>query len=336
MSKNKIGIITVTKKGVELGKKIKKLYLEKYNKDIVIFTLEKFSDKETEIIKVSIKDTLKDIFQKYFGFIFITATGIAVRSIASFIESKDIDPCVLVIDENGDFVIPILSGHLGGGNNLTKEISSILKALPILTTSSDISGKIAVDTIAMKINGKLESLESAKKVTSLIVAGEKIEIKVPENISNENPKGIIIISNQKNIEITQIFPKNISIGVGCKRGTPKEKIISAIKNSLEKYNLSEKSLKVIGTVDIKKDEIGIIEASKYFNVDLKIISKNEIKKIEGKFQKSEFVEKTLGIGAVSGPCAVLASGKNGEILAEKIKYEGITISIFQEETRKDG
>lgn len=336
MSKNKIGIITVTKKGIELAKKIKNLYLKNYNKDIVIFTLEKFSDKETEIIEISIKDTLKNIFQKYFGFIFITATGIAVRSIVSFIESKDIDPCVLVVDENGNFVIPILSGHLGGGNNLTKEISSILNSIPVLTTSSDISGKIAVDTIAMKINGKLESLESAKKVTSLIVAGEKIEIKVPENISDENPKGIIIISNQKNIEITQIFPKNISIGIGCKRGTSKDKIIFAIKNSLEKYNISEKSLKILGTIDIKKDEVGIIEASKYFNINLKIISKDEIKKVENKFKKSEFVEKTLGIGSVSGPCAMLASGKKGEIIAEKIKYDGITISIFQEETRKDG
>ena len=327
---NKIALITVTNKGVEQAKKIKKAYTIAL---IEIYTMEKFSDKSTLTIKGSFKEQVGEIFSEYKSIIFITAVGIAVRAIAPYIKTKDVDPCVLVIDEGSDFVIPILSGHLGGGNELAQDISQSIGAYPLITTSSDISGKIAVDTLAQKINGKLESLESAKKVTSLIVAGERVSIKVPQNIEDSNPSGVIVVSNREKIEITQIIPKNISIGIGCKKDTPKEKIIEIIEEVLEKLNISKKALGIIGTVDIKKDEIGIIESARHFNVPLKIISRDEIKKIEDKFETSDFVRKTIGVGAVSAPCSILASTKKGDILIEKFRKDGVTISVYEEETK---
>lgn len=327
---NKIALITVTKKGVEQAKKIKKSYTKAL---IDIYTMEKFSDECTIAIKGSFKEQVGEIFSEYKSIIFITAVGIAVRAIAPYIKTKDIDPCVLVIDEGSDFIIPILSGHLGGGNELAQDISQSIGAYPLITTSSDISGKIAVDTLAQKINGKLESLESAKKVTSLIVAGERVSIKVPQNIGDNNPSGVIVISNREKIEITQIIPKNISIGIGCKKDTPKEKIIEIIENILKSLNISTKAIRVMGTVDIKKDEIGIIESAKYFNVPLKIISRDEIKKIEDKFETSDFVRKTIGVGAVSAPCSILASEREGKLLIEKSRFQGITVSVYEEETK---
>lgn len=325
MKDNRIAIITVTKNGVVLAKKIKDR-----EENIDIYTMKKFSEEGLFEIENSLAETVGNIFKKYYGIIFITAMGIAVRVISPYIQKKDIDPCILVVDENGNFIIPILSGHLGGGNELASEIAKKIKALPLITTSSDISGKIAVDTLATKINGRLKDLESAKKVTSLIVAGEKVQIKVPENISDENPSGVILVSNRENIEITQIIPKNIVIGIGCKKGSSKEKIIFAIKDILKELNISYKAIRVIGTVDIKKDEIGIIESAKYFDVPLKIIQRDEIKKIQDRFEKSEFVEKTIGVTSVSAPCSVLSSEKNGKLLVEKKIYEGITLSVFQE------
>ena len=187
--------------------------------------------------------------------------------------------------------------------------------------------------LAQKINGKLESLESAKKVTSLIVAGESVSIKVPQNIEDSNPSGVIVISNREKIEITQIIPKNISLGIGCKKDTPKEKIIEIIKTTLKSLNISIKAIRVMGTVDVKKDEVGIIESAKYFNVPLKIISRDEIKKIEDRFETSDFVRKTIGVGAVSAPCSILASEREGKLLIEKSKFQGITVSVYEEETK---
>ena len=325
----KLAVITVTEKGVRNGLKIK----EKINCDV--FTISKFMKEKTLLIENGLQNFFEKNLLKYDTFLFITASGIAVRTIAPFIKSKDKDPAVLTMDEEGNFIISLLSGHLGGANEAAKILGEITGAVPVISTASDVSGKIAVDTIAMKINGKLESLESAKKVTSLIVAGKEVCIKVPENIENENPEGVILISNRKNIEIAKIIPQNIVVGIGCKKNKEAEKIINAVKDSFEKLNLCEESIRVFATVDIKENEAGIIGTAEYFGKELKIISREEIQKIENNFETSQFVKKSIGVGAVSAPCAFIEGKGKGKFLSEKLKYDGITISIFEEETKKN-
>lgn len=333
----KLGIIAVTEKGVSKGLKIKKCIEE--NSVCDIFTTEKFLREGVFLIEGRLQNFYGSLLktEKYDTFLFITAVGIVVRTIAPFIQSKDIDPAVLSMDEEGNFIISLLSGHLGGANKAAEILGKITGAVPVISTASDVSGKTAVDTIAVKIQGKLNSLESAKKVTSLIVAGKNVEIKVPQNINNENPQGVIVISNRKNIEVSKIIPQNIVVGIGCRKGKKSSEIIFAVKNAFEKYNLCEESIRIFATVDIKVDEQGILETAEFFKKDLVIISRDEIKKIENSFQQSDFVKKILGVGAVSAPCAFLGSireGKTGKFLAEKLKYEGITISIFEERTEK--
>lgn len=325
----KLGIIAVTEKGV-----LKALKIKENIKNCDIFTTEKFLRKDVSLIEGKLQSFYGSILEKYNTFLFITATGIAVRTIAPFIKTKDVDPAVLSMDEEGNFIISLLSGHLGGANRAAEVLGKIIGAVPVISTASDVSGKIAVDTVAVKIQGKLESLESAKKVTSLIVAGKNVDIKVPENISDENPQGIIIVSNRRNIEVSKIIPKNIIVGIGCKRGKKGAEIITAVKNAFEKYNLCGESIRKFATVDIKADEQGILETAEFFKKELVIISRDEIKKIEKNFEQSEFVKKTLGVGAVSAPCAFLGSKREGRFLAEKLEYEGITISIFEERTEK--
>ena len=325
----KLAVITVTEKGVRNGLKIK----EKINCDV--FTISKFMKEKTLLIENGLQNFFEKNLLKYDTFLFITAAGIAVRTIAPFIKSKDKDPAVLTMDEEGNFIISLLSGHLGGANEAAKILGEITGAVPVISTASDVSGKIAVDTIAVKINGKLESLESAKKVTSLIVAGKEVDIKVPENMENENPEGVILISNRKNIEIVKIIPQNIVVGIGCKKNKEAEKIIDAVKDSFEKLNLCEESIRIFATADIKENEAGIIGTAEYFGKELKIIFREEIKKIENNFETSEFVKKSIGVGAVSAPCAFIEGNGRGKFLAEKLKYDGITISIFEEETKKN-
>lgn len=322
----KIAIIAVTKKGLEKSHEIK----SKIECDI--YTLEKLKKEGDKLIKISLSKTYMEIYRKYDAFIFVTSTGIAVRIISPYIESKEKDPAVLVVDQEGNFVISLLSGHLGGANNLTNRISKILNSIPVITTASDISGKIAVDTIAMNINSKIEDLEAAKKVTSLIVAGERIQLRIPENISNNNPSGIIVITNRENIEISKIIPRNLIVGIGCKKNIEKIKIIEVINDIFFKNNLSLEAIKCFATIDIKKNEKGILETAEKFKRNLKIINREDVKKVHDKFKGSDFVYKTIGVYSVSAPVAYLASSGKGKLLVEKLKYDGITISIFEEET----
>ena len=262
------------------------------------------------------------------------ASGIVIRKIASLIGTKDKDPAVLLIDEGKHFVISLLSGHLGGANELAYSLANILKLVPVITTSSDVTGKIAVDTISQKLNAELEDLKSAKDVTSLIVNGQKVNILLPKNVkvSDKNSAdGFILISNKKNIEYTRIYPKNLILGIGCKKDTKAEDILSTIENCLDKNNLDIKSVKKIATVDVKENEQGLINAAKFLNLDLEIVSRDEIKKVQNQFEGSDFVEKTIGVRAVSEPVALLSSAGNGKFLVMKEIYNGITISIYEEE-----
>ncbi len=323
----KVAILAVTKKAGELGRRI----CTKLDADI--YTLSKYSIDTDIPMKDGFKSCVKDAFYNYDTLIFIMASGIVVRSIAPLLKGKDVDPGVVVVDEEGDFVTSLISGHLGGANEAAKCIASITGGVPVVTTASDVSGSIAVDTIAMKLRCKLRSLEEAKRVTSLIVAGERVELRVPQNIDSNNPSGMVVVSNKRTIEISQIIPRNIVVGIGCRRDTHLERIERILEEQLIKYNIHDESIRLLATIDIKANETGIIELGKKIKRDLIIIDREKIKEVEDRFITSDFVRKTIGVGAVSAPCAYIASGREGHFIVEKHMEDGVTISLYEEETR---
>lgn len=322
----RLAIWSVTRGAGNLAKKIG----VKLGADI--YTLKKFQLGNTIQIE-NFTDELTKKFNNYDGHIFIMATGIVIRKISCLIKSKDIDPAVLVIDERGNFVISLLSGHIGGANELTYKVANTFSLLPIITTSSDVTGKIAIDTLSQKLNCEMESLTKAKDLTSLIVDDKKVEILLPNNVKigeNTNSSGVVIASNKKNIDIMRIYPKNLIVGVGCRRGTPKEEIFKALDEVMKKHNLAYESIRRVATVDIKADELGLLSLVEELQKELVIISREEIKEVEQRFKGSEFVKKQIGISCVSEPCALLASNRNGEFLEQKYIYNGITVSIYEE------
>lgn len=339
-------IITLTRGGMELGLKL----LEEY-KDSVLFINKKFNVEGCRIRQIDkgIKYLTKEIFHEYKCLIFIMAAGIVVRSIAPILQHKAKDPAIIVIDERGQNVISLLSGHLGRANEITVDIAKKLKSNPVITTASDVTDSIAVDTLAIKLNLDIEKLGEATKITAHIVNGEKVgiigrdklNIQLPNNITvlkkNEDIgalKGLIIITNEKEIPYDEIDtvvlrPRNLVIGIGCRKRKSKEEIIKAIKASLDKINKSQLSIKHLATIDVKKDEIGIIEAANYYEVPLRIVERHDVQKIEQDFETSSFVKKTIGVGAVAEPAAFLTSNE-GRVVLGKTKYNGITIAIVEE------
>ena len=285
------------------------------------------------IINERVPILLEKTFNKYDLHIFVAATGAVVRIIEGKFKSKDTDPAVITIDDHANFVISLLSGHLGGANEECKKIANGIGAIPVITTASDVGGKIAVDTLSQKIKAKLNDLDGAKRVTSLIVNGENVSLHLPKNIVNnyENSAGAIIVSNRKNIEISKIIPQNIFIGIGCKRGVSKEHIIEKLKYAMDKQNLELSAIKMAASAWVKSDETGLLEAMKELDIPIKFFEKEEILKLEDLIEeKSEYVKKTIGVYGVSEPCAFLASSGKGAFLAKKIKLDGMTLSIFEE------
>jgi len=328
----KWAVISVTEKAVEKAMEVAKKI------DCDIYTLPKYSVEGTIPFENGFKKGVGDIFSEYKTLLFIMASGIVVRTIAPLIKSKDIDPGILVMDEKGNFVTSLLSGHLGGANTACETLAQAVGAVPVISTASDVSGKTAVDTLAMAIKGKMDSLEKAKHVTSLIVGGEKVSLKLPDNvtISEDNSAGVIVLSNRKEVKVSQIIPQNIVVGVGCRRGTPKETIIEAVEKAMCEANLHMDSIRIFATVDLKGDEKGLLETVKHYGRELTVISRDKILPIEDNFEGSDFVKKSIGVKSVSAPCAFLASESKGKFITEKMRQAGVTVSIYEEEIRRDG
>jgi Cobalamin biosynthesis protein CbiG len=338
----KIAVISVTRSGDGISEKLKeKLDIDLYSK--------------ATIRDFSIKQVAKKAMEEYKAVIFISSTGIAVRAIAEHIKAKDKDPAILVIDSSGNFVISLLSGHLGGANDLTLEVAQMLNSTPVITTATDNMGITAPDMIA-KNNGLLiDNLKDAKNIAALLVDGKKVgfiddksNISIPKGyISNlEESEGLVVITNKlyndisncnqidlysenKEIPTLKLIRKDIVLGIGCRKNFSPDEMRKTIQNLLKDKNIDERSVKSIGTVEIKKDEQAILKLAEYLGCELEIFSTQEIKKVHNKYEGSNFVEKTIGVRAVCEPCVELMGAK---LITEKIKANGMTVCIGEIET----
>ena len=180
----KTAVYCVSKNGYETCLKIrnnvyKNLHIYVSQRVANMLNLESENMENLFVINERVPILLEKTFDKYDLHIFVAATGAVVRIIEGKFKSKDTDPAVITVDDHANFVISLLSGHLGGANEECKKIANGIGAIPVITTASDVGGKIAVDTLSQKIKAKLESLDDAKRVTSLIVNGENVSIHLP-------------------------------------------------------------------------------------------------------------------------------------------------------------
>lgn len=324
-----IGIISVTEKGDVLARKLSKdlnetLYLK------------------TEIEDFKLSKVTKEAMEKHKGIIFISSTGIAVRAIAPYLKGKDKDPGIVVVDVSNKYTISLISGHIGGGNDLALEVSKILNNLPIITTATDNLGVVAPDVIAVKNSLVIEDLKKAKIIASLLVNGAVIGFKDDRNLINI-PSGyketenleensvwvtnkILSRNNIDNKKILRLIRKDIVLGIGCRRGIESKGLEDFVIKTLYDNNIDPRAVLKIGSIEIKKDEKAINDLKNKLECQFETFSKDEILKIHHKFEGSDFVEKILGVRAVCEPSVELMGGN---IIISKIKFNGMTLSIGQ-------
>lgn len=298
-----------------------------------------------------VKSFLEEAWQEYEGIIFISASGIAVRYIAPYLQHKSKDPAVLFIDDQAKYVVSLLSGHLGGANELADKLAEDLGAQAVISTASDSRGFQALDLFAQENNYYIEDFKSLAKLSSLMVDGQNLAfysqmgdlIDYPKTvyldslsdwkeIDGELPGILLVTSNLVEVDGDRPYsilrPRNINIGIGCRRGMSAKRIIQAIEETLDGLGISRRSIKALASVEIKKDEEGIIQAAQYFSCPFKIFSLEEIGQVDYMFSKSEFVKDQIGVYSVAEPSAYLLGG---EFLLKKTSYSGITISITRED-----
>jgi len=269
--------------------------------------------------------------------IFVGSAGIAVRAIAPFVKSKKTDPAVICMDERGINVISLLSGHIGGANKLTLKIADIVGGNPIITTATDVNGKFAVDEWAHNSNLHITSLKKARDIAADILDNRSIglesdfEVKgnmPPEIDFNEKKTGICISldSGKSPFENTlNLFPRIVSVGVGCRKGTDFKDVYDAVKEVLIRHNISHFAVKSINSIDLKKEEEGIKKAAEVLKVPFNTYSKDDLNKIQGQFSNSDFVKKIAGVDTVCERAAIMGS-ESKRLIINKTVVNSVTVA----------
>lgn len=349
-----LAVIAITDNGIKTAFRI----AEVMDNEIDIYFPDKFEDRGKEIEQVNfytgrLKGLVSRIFTEYDGLIFIMALGIVIRVTADFLTDKRQDPAVVTVDETEEFVISTLSGHLGGANELTAQLANYLGAEPVITTATDQQGKLAIDMLAKELDCRIEPFSNLKHINAAIVNDKQVniftdyelELRSDKNLNfyslNEldqvNSAPTVVISNHP-VELPEklaqqpylyLQPKNLTVGIGCRRGVSQDRIAAAVKKALAEIDKNLSQVKSLATIDLKADEEGLAGYAADKDLDLKIISRDKIKNANLEFTTSEFVKQTIGVGGVCEPAALL-SGKKMELLLKKTKLDGVTVAVAEE------
>lgn len=364
----KISIISFSRSGYRIGEMLS-WFLGEGGHEVEAFTKSKYTKKildESQVeaddkafrnvkefakpIDSSLRDWTVRRFAQSDAIIFIGACGIAVRSIAPFVSSKKTDPAVVVIDEQGKFAISLLSGHIGGANELTEEISNLLHATPVITTATDINNKFAVDVFA-KTNGcYISDMTMAKEISAALVNGnsvgfasdfpwvgeipKELQLLDEEDETKEKPEMGIYVTNSylkhPFVHTLYLVPKIITLGVGCKKDTPADTVEKVVRKACDELLIPSVSMELVASIDLKKEEQGILEYCKERNLPFETYSAKQLKEVEGSFAESKFVEETTGVDNVCERSAILGSSKHGEksnLILRKYAEDGVTAAL---------
>lgn len=305
------------------------------------FTMPKFANVCEGLTACEYKAVCAEYFVKADVMIFIGASGIAVRAIAPHVKSKMTDPAVLVIDERANFVISLLSGHIGGANELARQIAAAINAVPVVTTATDVNNLFAVDEWAARHGMVIESMAAAKDFAAALVAGKtagfysNYEVKgaLPNGVakagSGEVGMAVTLDKNNKPFGTTVVLmPKTLHLGIGCRRNTPLEKIESFVLGELAQHGFDLRCVKSIASVDLKKDEQGLLGFAAKYNLPAKFYTAEELQQAQGDFTPSAFVKSIAGVDNVCERAAVLASG--GKLRLRKTAHDGVTLAVAEE------
>lgn len=317
----------------------------------------------------SLEEPLKEWTGKQFGcrdaLIFVGATGITVRSVAPFLEHKTKDPAVLTVDEQGKFVISLLSGHIGGANELCSRIAEELKATPVITTATDLNRTFAVDVFAKKNRLWIADMTAAKRISALLLDGGCVEVssafpvegKLPEGLRMAPPEDAGKDDPTRNRTLPEadaririlagavregreadgkpellLVPQRAVLGLGCRRGKSAEELEAFVLGLLEKQNLSVHALEKVCSIDRKAKEPGILQFCGKYGLPFETFPAEELMAVSGTFPASPFVQKQVGADNVCERSAVLGS-KNGTLLVRKTAENGMTAAVAWENGR---
>ncbi len=305
---------------------------------------------------LSLGELVRNLWDSYEGLVLIMAVGIAVRVIAPLLQSKWTDPAVVVVDEKGNFAVSLLGGHWGGANDLARRVGSLLGAVPVITTATDVWGKTSVDLLARSWGFLPVPRERVKDVNSALLAGRRAilytEWELPDEFHGgkefrvvfgslsqarlEQKGGPFVFATSRksgDFPAGSLFlcPPSLAAGIGCRRGVSPEEVEDAVAYALEQAERHRDSLVALATHAAKVDELGLRQAARRMKLPLFFFSPGVLQMVLQKhqgLQYSQFVESRMGVGGVCEPAA-LAAVSEGQLVLPKTARGRVTVALAE-------
>ena len=365
----KISVISFTKTGQQLAERIREsmngeketvILYSKCSRKKTVQTFGVIPNKDSNVPTDNTGDTIAvqesvsawagEQMAAHHALVFIGACGIAVRAIAPWITDKLHDSPVLVMDEQGQYVIPLLSGHVGGANELAVRLAGELGAIPVITTATDLHDSFAVDLFAKRNALRICNRKGIAKVSAKVLAGEEITMSVQEGhlAADEGilsgirlcayppteKVDILIADSTEEIfrkEAAELLlqPKKYILGVGCKKGTDSVKLEVFLRKILEDQGFAIEQIAALASIDVKKEEACLLEFSEKYRIPFLTYPAQELQAVPGEFHGSEFVKAQVGVDNVCERAAMKAAGADGRICRAKQAQDGITVAIAE-------
>lgn len=347
-----LAIIAITRNGARLGARLKEAA-----EDADLFVAEKFADAAGAMARRfsgPLQDLVSRLWHGYQGFVFIAAAGIVVRMIAPHLAAKDTDPAVVVVDEAGRFAVSLLSGHLGGANDLAREVAELFGGQAVITTATDVNDLPSFDLLAKAEGWGIDDLGRVKSLNALLLAGEEIAVVDPSGrvaarfagrgrlsfhvnfvaALRSGAAGFVFVTNRhlppqvQDGHLLVLRPKNLALGIGCNRGTPAEEIAEVVGAQLKHLFLSLRSVAAIGTADAKRDEAGLLAFAEEHGIPLRFFASDELNAVVAPSPPSVHAMDAIGAFGVAEPAALLAAG-SGRLLLKKVRSGNVTLAVAE-------
>jgi len=362
MSHRGIAIVAITRRGVETALKIQRA-LDSCGLGAIVYGPKKYSVPGVTVMDTNFAEFIEETYSKTAGLVGVMATGIIIRAVAPLLESKLTDPPVIGVDVTGKFVISLLSGHLGGANDLTQTIAAGIGAIPVITTASDVLGKQSADELARGLHLSIQNPNSLVAVNSAIVNDGHLaavlvgDIKIPletlgdfdvkkvqtnteaiEIIDTYYDAGIIItqtplptIKSKK--PLTILITKRIIVGLGARKDTPTKDIVATVKIALERIDMPLQRVDAFATVDIKRTSQLMLDAADMLGAPLEFLSVDALRSVtyNDLSPDSAMVQQKIGVGGVCERAALLIAGNKSKLILKKIKLNGTTVAVAEAE-----
>lgn len=349
----RIAVIAITRNGALLGKKLREglvgaelhvssRYAGQAGKGAVPFEA------------ADLKSLIGSLWHDVDGFVMVMATGIVVRMIAPLLESKQTDPAVVTMDDAGRFAISLLSGHLGGANELAERCAFLTGARAVITTATDANKLPSFDMLAREQGWVIDDISQVKTLNRLLLDDEEIAVVDPggktrcwfhgrgrlsffETITeatSSKARGFLFVTNRHLPPQTQpenlliLRPRNLVLGIGCNRGTPVDEIEAFVAAHLKRIFVSLKSVCCIASAAAKRDEAGLIAFAARHGIPMEFFESEALNQVACPSPPSEYARAAIGAAGVAEPAALLASG-GGRLLLKKVKSESVTLAVAE-------